>query len=154
MRILGLNIHGIMAERKSALTGKIEINNNINIDNIQKEEASLSNKPLLKFDFTYKLTYGANLAVVEMKGAVMVIDENDQSKEILKEWKNKKFNHNFKFDLLNFIVEKCSIRALELEEDINLPPHIQFPKIVPSEKEKPAVSEQSEKKPNRVNYTG
>ena len=55
--------------------------------------------------------------------------EKKLAKEILKEWKSKKIEETLKVQLLNFIISKVSIKALELEEDLDLPYHLPFPKI-------------------------
>ena len=53
-------------------------------------------------------------------------------KVLKKDWKKKKFNHPVKLPLFNFIMEKCNLKALQLEEEVSLPFHIPMPKLAPA----------------------
>ena len=141
MQIIGFSIHKLSAERKSQVKGKINIKNNLNIEDINTEIVPLSKEPALKFDFIYDVVYEPDVAKLELKGSVLGLDEKGDSKEILKSWKDKKFESPIKLSLFNFIMGKCSLKALELEDQLGLPLHIPFPKI----KSRPA---------GPANYTG
>lgn len=145
MKILGFNIKKISIERKNPIKGKLEIKTGLNIEDIEKEEVNFSKDPALKFDFVYKVDYNPDLANLEIKGSVIVLDDSNESKEILKEWKKKKFTNNIKLPLFNFIMDKCSLKAIHLEDELGLPLHIPFPKLSPSS--------QGEQKKS-ANYTG
>jgi len=139
MRIIGFTLKKVLIERKNPPKGKTEIKSNINIDNIEKEEVDISERPSLKFDFTFSVNYEPEVASVEIKGSVIALDEKGESKEILKEWKKKRFESNLKTGLFNFILDKCNLKAIQLEEELGLPFHIPFPKLTPApvqEKEK------------------
>mgnify|MGYP001576040919 FL=1 len=55
--------------------------------------------------------------------------DKELSKEFIKSWKNKEIPKDRMINLYNFILKKCSVRALQLEEDLNLQPHIPFPQV-------------------------
>ena len=57
--------------------------------------------------------------------------DKDLSKEFIKLWKDKQIPKDRLIPLYNFILKKCSVRALQLEEDLNLQPHIPFPQVKP-----------------------
>ena len=133
MKIVGFALKKVSSERINPIKGKLEMKSNINIDNIEKEEVSFSDKDSLKFDFTFSIDYNPDLAKIEIKGSVVTIDEKDESKEILKDWKKKKFdNPGIKLGIFNFILNKCNLKALLLEEELGLPLHIPFPKLAPA----------------------
>ncbi len=140
MRIIGFTINKILAERKTPMKDKVEIKSGLNIDDISKEEVDISKSPAVKFDFTYSIDYAPNVAEIKIKGSVIAIDEKDDSKDILKEWKKKKFNSPMKVPLFNFIMDKCAIKSLELEEQLGLPFHIPLPKLTPVQPQNPETS--------------
>jgi hypothetical protein len=144
MKIIGFVISKILVERKNSVQGKIEIKSDLNIDDIRKDEINISEKPSLNFDFSFSLNYSPDIAKLEIKGSVITIDDKDEAKEILKEWKKKKFTHEVRLSLFNFIMNKCNIKAIQLEDELGLPLHIPFPKLAPANQEQE----------NKANYTG
>ena len=56
-------------------------------------------------------------------------------KKILKQWKKKQVPEEVRTPLLNLIMTKSNIRALQLEEEMNLPYHIPLPSLKQSETE-------------------
>lgn len=129
MKIIGFSLHKLLIERKNQLKGKLSIKTKIDIEDIKTEEVPLSKNPALKFDFAYFINYEPNVAKIEIKGSVIALDDKDEGKDIIKEWKNKKFVSQLKVPLFNFILSKCNIRALEMEDEVGLPLHIPFPKL-------------------------
>lgn len=147
MRIIGFTVSKVLAERKKTVQDKIEIKSGLNIDNISKEEIDISKNPSLKFDFSYSVSYEPEAGNILINGSVIALDEKDEGKEILKEWKKKKFTHHLKLSLFNFIMDKCNLKALHLEEELSLPFHIPLPKLSLGPDQK------SEEK-NKANYAG
>ncbi len=129
MRIIGFSLEKVLAERKNPIKGKVEVKSNIDIKNIQKQEVAISKSPGLKFDFDFTIDYEPKFANVIISGSVIALDEKEESAEILKEWKKKKFVHPVKLALFNFIMDKCNLKALQLEDDLSLPMHIPLPKL-------------------------
>lgn len=140
MRIIGFTINKIHAERKAIMKEKLEIKSSLNIESISKEELDISKDPAVKFDFIFSIDYEPTIAEIKIKGSVVAIDEKDDYKEILKEWKKKKFNSPLKIPLFNFIMDKCAIKSLELEEQLNLPFHIPLPKLTNVQPQNPETS--------------
>jgi hypothetical protein len=131
MKIVGLNILKILAERKEELETKIEIKQGIHLGEIISFE-SLSKRELAKLEFTSTIEY-SKCAKLEIKGQLIVSPEKEELKEILKLQKEKKLTPELKVSLINFIMARCSLRLLELENELGLPFHIPLPKIVPQE---------------------
>ncbi len=151
MRIIGFAIKKVSAERKNPIKDKLEIKSGLNIDDISQEELNLSAKPSLKFDFTFSIDYQPDIAKVEIQGAVIAIDDQNEGEEIIKDWKKKKFSHSSKLGLFNFIMDKCNLKSLHLEEEIGLPFHIPFPKLTPASKQE---NIKDSKENNPANYAG
>ena len=57
----------------------------------------------------------------------MIAMDSKEVKDVLKEWKDKKLNESFRISIFNIILRKASVKALQLEEDINIPPHFSLP---------------------------
>ena len=50
------------------------------------------------------------------------------------DWKDKKMPDDFRNTLFNLILRKASLKALQLEEEMNLPIHMQLPTLKIGEK--------------------
>lgn len=143
MRIIGFNFKKIEVERKRDDPGKLEIKTNLDIQNIEKEKIDIAGE-ILKFSFTYSINYEPGFAEIVFKGAILVIPTKPEDiKKTLKEWKKKKLSEDIRIPIFNFIMSKCNLKALQLEEDFALPLHIPLPQITKQQK----AQEQS-------NYTG
>jgi hypothetical protein len=129
MKIIGFIINKILVEKNNSGKGKLEIKSSLDIEDIEKEEILISDKPSLKFNFVYGINYSPEIAKIEIKGSILVLDEKDESKEIIKNWKKHKILDEIRAPIFNAILDKCNIRALGLEEELGLPFHIPFPRI-------------------------
>jgi hypothetical protein len=137
MQVIGFNLSKVSIEREEKRDGKLAISQNIGIDEIKKEEVSFSNEEVFKIVFNYSVNYNeGNFGKVELKGFVLVIPQENEKKQLEKSWKEKNLPDNMKVPLFNFIKSKCDIKALSLEDDMGLPLHIPFPKLMLKEKSK------------------
>ena len=145
MTVVGFALSKILIERKEAIKGKIEVNSKLNVTNMKKEDIKLvEGKDVLRFDFDYSINYEPGLAKINMAGHLLLMVEPKQTKELLKAWEKKsQVPEEIKLSVYNTIFHKCNIKALELEEDFNLPPHLQLPYI-----------QAAQKTENKANYTG
>lgn len=135
MKIIGFSIKKIVIEKKAELREDIKLKAGLGIEKIEEETIAITDKKGLRFDFSYEVKYEPGIADVEIKGYLITIPEKDEREEILKSWKKRKFDHSSKVALFNFILNKCNLKALELEDEIGLPLHIPFPKLKPKEEE-------------------
>jgi len=131
MAAFGFNLNKILVEKQEGKKlGKIEVHSKMEITSVKKEEVELAKgKDVLKFNFDFKLGYMPDLATIEFKGHVLIISEPEETKKILEDWKKEKINDNLKVAVYNVIWEKCNVKALELEEDFNLPHHIPLGRV-------------------------
>jgi len=123
----------ISIERKEQIEKELKISQNIDIKEIIKEKVPVSNDEALKVTFDFTIDYSGDSAKIEFKGNLILLPEKEETKKILKSWKEKKFTDEFRVPLFNFIMSKCNIKALSLEDELFLPPHIQMPRISPKQ---------------------
>ena len=134
MKIIGFNLTKVLSEKKEESPSKVEINQNIDIKNISQESIPITKEPILKLDFTFSINYSGNFAKTEFEGIMLIIPENNELKEVLKSWKDKKISEEIRIPAFNFIMSKCNVKALSLADDLNLPYHIPMPRIDPQKK--------------------
>ena len=143
MRIIGFSFQKISAERKKDIQGKLEIKSNLQIEDIEKETIDIAGE-ILKFHYIYSINYEPGFGEITFKGSVLVAPEKEDIKHIFKEWKKKKLDENTRLFVFNFIISKCNLKALQLEEEFALPPHIPLPRF----------SKQQTQQPDKANYAG
>ena len=135
MRIIGFNLSKISVERKEKVEGKLEIKQNINVESIEKEKIEITKDEAIKIEFTFNVNYEPSFANVEFRGFVVALPAKDEMKQIMKEWKAKKLPEGIKTGVFNFIMSKCNIKALTLEDELGLPTHVPMPRITPQKQE-------------------
>jgi hypothetical protein len=136
MKLLGINFHKISAEREDSLK-PTNVNINIKFLNVEKDKLDLLKiDEILKIYFNYNVSYRESedqtqkpKAELIYEGHVVISVNKEESKEILKTWKKQEIPNPYKTPIFNLILKKCSIRTLNLEEDLNLPFHVPLPKI-------------------------
>jgi hypothetical protein len=134
IQVLGFNYTKLSAERYPGFKGKLEINPNINISSIEKHELNLIKQDAVKIVFSFGIKY-KDLADISLQGDIILRTDAKTQKEILKGWKDKNLDQEIQTMILNLIMQKASIRAIELEEEMNLPIHIKIPRLEVSKKE-------------------
>ncbi len=141
MQVVGFNLIKILAKRE--LTYKRSaINTNIEFTNIEKESLPvLKDDEAIKISFKFDITYGdqektpdkkekeEKQAEISFEGIIILSATKDEAKEYIKNWKKKEVPQESAIPLYNTILKRCSIKALQLEEDLNLPTHIPFPQV-------------------------
>lgn len=138
MRLIGFNITKVNAEKFSNNIKELKIENNIKIDDITEAKTDFFKKEegVIGVSFTYLLNYNPGIATLSFSGSLLFLVDQKQAKEIISQWGDKKISDEIKFPLFNFILRKTTIRALELEEELDLPLHITFPTVTKPKKEK------------------
>ena len=137
MQVIGFNFEKISAERKEQEKKpeeKIEINSNISVKDITQEKIGIvKDKPVLKITFEFLVNYKPNVADIILRGNILTLVEKDEAKSITKKWKDKKISDDVRIPLFNIILTRCNLKALDLEEQLNLPTHIPLPRIKPQQ---------------------
>ncbi|MCK4589838.1 MAG: hypothetical protein KAT77_05310 [Nanoarchaeota archaeon] len=132
MAIIGVNITKIDAERKDPQGGKISINNNISITNVEEKDLSLGSAKQkgLKFIFLFKCDYVPDVGRINLEGNVMFLAPAEKVKDVLESWKkNKNVPAEMMEPILNAALNKCNIEAIKLSQDINLPTPVPMPRL-------------------------
>jgi len=130
MRVIGFNFTKISAEKQGDRPAKLEINSNVQILDLKKIENSIIKEGItLALKFSYSVDYGKGFAKLSFEGDILMIVDEKLSKEILKKWKKKKLPDDIRVVLFNLILSKSNVKALQIEEDLNLPPHIPLPRL-------------------------
>lgn len=132
--LLGFSYRKISAQKVPEFNGKLEITPNINIASIEKHELTLVKQEAVKIAFGFNINY-KDLADINLEGDVVLKMDPKSLKETLNGWKNKNLDQEIQTLILNLIMQKASIRAIELEEEMGLPIHIQIPRLQVSKKE-------------------
>ena len=136
MKIIGFSIEEIHA-KKSLDIPRASINTDVVFTEIDKAKLDvLKDSECLKASFKFSVIYkDPNNKDLDSKneikfvGSLLLSVSKDDSKDFLKSWKTKELPKDKVIPLYNYILKKCSVRALQLEEELNLQPHIPFPQI-------------------------
>lgn len=139
MRLVGFNLTKINAEKLSeSPKGDLKIDTKMDISDINEIKSSLfkSKEELISVKFEYDIIYSPDFAEINLAGLILLSMESKESKNVLNEWKDKKISEDFRVKIFNLILRKSSLKALELEEELNLPTHFKLPSIkFPDKKE-------------------
>jgi hypothetical protein len=135
MPIVGFNFDKILVEKKEKITSNINVKQNVGIKNIEQEKLLIgSSDPVLKFDFEYKVDYEKTGEIL-LLGHVLYLEDSKKIKSILEGWKkNKKIEPLLMQQILNAVLFKCTIKALNLAQEVNLPTPIRLPMVRTSKK--------------------
>lgn len=136
MRLIDFKFDKICGERNEDQVKEFKLQSNIDLKNINsvKDKNSKIEGDILEVKFGYSVKY-SDFAKIELEGRIIVKTEESESKNILKEWKNKKLPEEFKFVIFNLILTKSNVRALQMEDELKLPYHISLPKLENKKKE-------------------
>ena len=131
MKLIGFNFSKISIEKIEKISKDLKIDTSINIDSIEnmKNELLKSKDLFLNIKFNYKINYKPNIAKIELVGNIALAIDSKLGKEILNDWKDKKIKDETRMIFFNAILKKSNIKALQLEEEMNLPTHFQLPSL-------------------------
>lgn len=132
MPIIGFAFDKVLAENRAKAKGEKfnKVETHIVIDNISEEKASIEVKDkLIRLDFVFELAYDPKVADIVLGGHVDYVGPAKEIKKLLADW--EKDRQNLEFDavrnILNLVLVKSNIKALELSQEVGLPPHMPMP---------------------------
>ncbi len=125
IKLINSRITKINAERNSEFDGKIEVKTSIKVKKIEKIKES---KQAIKIEYIFNIDY-LNLGKISIEGIIFLALNNKTIKNIIKSQEEKNFNTQENIMITNLIIQKASIRAFEIEEELGLPIHIKFPMV-------------------------
>ena len=129
MRIIGFNLTKIFAERQEEDGQGISVDQNIDIKDIKEEKIPITNNKALKIKFTLTVTYSKDFGKIEFEGSIMTLPDEEEFKSIMDSWKDKKIPENMRLGIFNFIMVKCNVKALYLEDEMGMPLHVPMPRL-------------------------
>jgi hypothetical protein len=139
MRLIGFDFTKISGEKSGKYEPEFATNTNIDITEIIEEKAEfLQNLEIVKVSFNFSITYAkkekeeAKFGDVVLAGHLLFSSQEEEAKELLKNWKNKNekaIPANFRIPLFNLILRKCTPKALDLEDSLGLPFHMPLPSL-------------------------
>jgi hypothetical protein len=139
MRLIGFTYTKISIEKNSNNFKDLKIETSMNIPSIEEAKTDIfaQKDSLLNIKFENEIVYKPNIAKISFEGNLLIAVDPKQSKEILKKWKDKKIDQDVRLAILNVILRKTNIKAIQLEEEMNLPHHFRLPSIqLPQKEEK------------------
>lgn len=136
MKLLGFNFTKIQIEKFKERVEDLKINTRIDVSDIKEAKTSIlkTKDEILTVKFIYGLDYEPGMAKLDIEGNLIISLESKEAKEVLKEWKDKKMPENFRNTIFNLILKKATLKALQLEEEMNLPIHMRLPTLKIGEK--------------------
>ncbi len=131
MKLLGFNFTKINVEKFKERVEDLKINTRINVADITtaKSDFLRTKEEILGIKFNYGLDYEPGLAKIDLEGSLVLGVDSKQAKDVLLRWKKKEMPEDFRHVLFNLVLRKASLRALQLEEEMNLPIHLQLPTL-------------------------
>jgi hypothetical protein len=123
IKLIQSKIIEIKAERNPDFSGKLKLTTQLKIRSIKQLD---NHKDILKIHYALIIDY-ADLGKILISGIVLIKSNETNIKNILQEYENK--NNDKLIDVINVILQKTSIKALQIEEELGLPPHMQLPNL-------------------------
>lgn len=145
MPIVGFNLTKVMAEKTKPLQPGITVKNDLEVKDISKATIDIGSKSeeVIRLDFEFIAEYQPEIGKIILLGEVLYMDKEKEIKKILDNWKKTKIVEPELFSkIMNTVLMKCNIKALNLSLDVNLPPHLNMPLIVQGQ----TVKKEEEKK--------
>ncbi len=125
LKLVGSKFTKINAERNPEFNGKLEIKTNIKNISLENNKET---KDILKLIYNFEIDYN-ELGKILIEGILFLSSDSKTIKELLKIQKDKKYKSPEYITITNLIIQKASIKAFELEEELGLPIHIKLPTL-------------------------
>lgn len=132
MKVIGFTFNKISVEKKSDDFKDLKVQSpNIDISDVKQVKPSFlqSKEDVFEVKFNFKIKYTPDVAEVSLSGTMLVMVDEKTSKELTKQWKNKKLPDEHKLLIFNVILKKSNLKAMQLEDELNLPLHLPLPSV-------------------------
>ncbi len=129
--IIGFNFTKISVQRAASSQGKIKIHHDLHLLDVKEQSLRLKEgKKGVSFTFDFIVAYEPHVGQLLINGQVLYYGSDKQVKDIVDSWAaSKKVPQEVSLEVVNVILARCNVKALELAEDVNLPAHIPLPKL-------------------------
>jgi len=134
--IVGFGIKSISAERKTVPKGRVDISSTPKIVSVFQSETGLLKKQRpLNVEFEFITRYEPKVGEIKIVGNVFYVGK--MMKDVLKNWnKEKKLIKDVDIEVKNFLFRKCLTIGVNLSENMQLPPPLMFPSVIPQRAQK------------------
>lgn len=133
MPIVGFNFDKIIGEKKKPIVPPVNVNTGVVVKDMKKEDAPVgTTEAVIRIDFEFNVKYDPKIADIKLGGHLLYLDEAKKVEKVLKTWKkDQKIEGDIMQIFMNTILLKSNIKALQVGQDLNLPPHLRLPIIQP-----------------------
>jgi hypothetical protein len=134
MPIVGITFTSISGKAENTpVEGDINVNSSPSIKNIIKKDVPiLEAGGVIAIDFTFDIKYDPKIGEINFEGEVLY--KTDKAESIVKAWKKeKKIDANITVEVLNSVLRKCMSKAIDIANELRLPPPMQFPTVKKAE---------------------
>ena len=130
MPIVGFTFTKVSVEKKPLISKEVQVNNDLQLKKVDLAQRSdYTGSDLGRFSFTFTVAYG-EIGSIDLAGYVLYADTPENLKRIVETWeKDKMIPALLLQQILNAILVKSNVKALELAQDVGLPPHFDLPKL-------------------------
>lgn len=125
INIIGSRFSKILVTKNYDFKGDVSVDTRLSITSIQLFK---NEKDTIKTDYDFFVSF-SDLGKIEISGSVFFSSDQKTIKEILKNWDQKKTSSEDILSITNIIMQKVSIKAFELEEELGLPIHLKLPSL-------------------------
>jgi len=143
MRVIGFHFKKISIEKFKESAEDVQIRTEMDVPKIKevKQKILKTKDDLLEIDFEYVINYKPEFARVDLQGTILISVDPKTTKNLLKSWKTKEIPEDIRLEIFNVILRKSTLKALELEDELNLPLHISMPSFKKDQEGKPIHKE-------------
>lgn len=139
--IVGINFKNIEVNRFSVPKGQLRIDSNTKILDVAETKIPWAKEKVVSIGFTFQTRYWVEKEKLDV-GSIILSGEvlyKDKISEIKKTWQKKKaLPEDINIKVINGILRRAIVRAVDLSEVVGLPPPIGIP-VVKSKKEQKDV---------------
>jgi len=131
MGVIASSFTKMHVEKKAALKGKVNIDTSTVLLDVKRSELNFgkNKQNVLRVEFESRTKYEPKIAEIVLTGDLLYLATPEQLDQIEKIWtKEKHLGKEAMSDVLNHLLAKCSLQALLLSKEMNLPPPIPMPK--------------------------
>lgn len=126
----------LIEKKKDQIKGDVKVKNDLVLQSLTLTDIDIGKKKqeVIKLNFEFLTEYQPGLGNISIGGTILFLESADNIKLITDMWKKeKKIPQQFAANIINVILTKSNIKALELSQSVNLPPHIRLPMILPKQ---------------------
>lgn len=130
--IVGFDFSKIVVHREAPLKRGIRVGNNLTISSVNRKDFSSlgAGKKGIAVEFSYQVSYEPKVGSLTLEGTLLYMGDEKKIDDILSQWeRSKQLPDDVSLAVLNLILARCNVKALQLANDVGLPPQMQLPQV-------------------------